>query len=163
MVKMAKKEGLYVKSIKNGTVIDHIQSGMALNVLRILRVDGREGNVLSVVMNVPSKKMKTKDIVKIENRELKPAEVDKIALISPRATINIINEWNVVKKNNVKFQEVIRGIIKCNKNGSSNVDKSRSDNDSKCKNSGNRIFIEIIMYIPCIVINCYLLRMFWWG
>ncbi len=114
MVKMAKKEGLYVKSIKNGTVIDHIQSGMALNVLRILRVDGREGNVLSVVMNVPSKKMKTKDIVKIENRELKPAEVDKIALISPRATINIINEWNVVKKNNVKFQEVIRGIIKCN-------------------------------------------------
>ncbi|MEM4246501.1 MAG: aspartate carbamoyltransferase regulatory subunit, partial [Candidatus Bathyarchaeia archaeon] len=69
---MPEKEELYVKEIKNGTVIDHIRAGMALNVLRILKVDGSEGNVVSVVMNVPSKKIKRKDIVKIESRELKP-------------------------------------------------------------------------------------------
>ncbi|HEW89869.1 MAG TPA: aspartate carbamoyltransferase regulatory subunit, partial [Candidatus Bathyarchaeota archaeon] len=57
-----------VAKIKEGTVIDHITAGRALMVLKILGITGREGFVVSVAMNVPSKKMGRKDIVKIEGR-----------------------------------------------------------------------------------------------
>lgn len=107
------KEELRVRKIREGTVIDHITVGHALPVLRILGITGSGENVVSVVMNVPSKKMNRKDIVKIEGRELNPEEVDKIALLAPRATINIIRDYEVVEKQRVKLPKVIRGIIKC--------------------------------------------------
>jgi len=68
------------------SVIDHITAGNALNVLRILGITGISTAIVSVVMNVPSKRLAfgRKDIVKIEDRELVPAEVDKIALIARR-------------------------------------------------------------------------------
>ena len=106
-------QDLYVKKIKNGSVIDHISNGHALDVLRILGIDGREGHTVSVAMNVLSKKQTKKDIVKVENRELVPGEVDKIALIAPGATINIIRDYEVVKKTRVKLPETIKGIIRC--------------------------------------------------
>ena len=64
-------------------------------------------------MNVPSKTANKKDIVKVENREMKPGEADKIALIAPNATINIIRDYEVVDKTHVKLPEFIRGIVKC--------------------------------------------------
>lgn len=107
------EEELRVRKIKDGTVIDHITAGHALVVLRMLGIDGREGNVLSTVINVLSHQMGRKDIVKIEGRELNPAEVDKIALLAPRATINIIRDYAVVEKQKVKLPKVIRGIVRC--------------------------------------------------
>jgi aspartate carbamoyltransferase regulatory subunit len=104
---------LYVKKIRNGTVIDHILAGHALDVLKILGIDGREGHIVSVAMNVISKKQNKKDIVKVENRELKPGEVDKIALISPSATISIIRDYEVAEKTRVKLPDSIRGIVRC--------------------------------------------------
>jgi len=82
---------LRVRRIQNGTVIDHIAAGQALNVLRILGITDRSTDVMSMVMNVSDRK---KDIVKIEYRELNPGEVDEIALISPDAIINIIRDYN---------------------------------------------------------------------
>ncbi len=105
-----------VRPIKSGTVIDHIPAGQALNVLKILGVTGSTipGNtVISVVMNVPSHAIGTKDIVKVENRELKPREVDKISLIAPTATINIIRNFEVSKKYKVTLPGAIEGIVKC--------------------------------------------------
>jgi aspartate carbamoyltransferase regulatory subunit len=104
---------LRVEKIKDGTVIDHITQGNALNVLRILGITGKEGNVVSIVMNVPSKKLGKKDIVKIEGRELSPREVNMIALIAPKATINIVRNYQVVEKSKVKLPKVIKGIIRC--------------------------------------------------
>src|SRR5438093_211675 len=72
-----------------------------------------EGDIVSVAMNVPSKTASKKDIVKVENRELKPGEVDKIALIAPGATINIIRDYEVAEKTRVKLPDSIRGIVKC--------------------------------------------------
>ncbi len=94
------KEELRVRSIKNGSVIDHITAGNALNVLKILDIIGTTKAIVSVAMNVTSKRLPygRKDIVKIEDRELSPAEVDKIALIAPQATINIIRDYEVVQK-----------------------------------------------------------------
>ena len=104
---------LRVAKIRKGTVIDHISAGNALVVLRILGITGREGFIVSVAMNVPSKKLGRKDIVKIEGRELSREEVDKIALIAPRATINIIRDYKVVRKHRVRLPKVIKNIVRC--------------------------------------------------
>jgi len=46
-----------VTAICNGTVIDHIPAGHALQVIRMLRIDTNRSNPVSLVMNVPSDKM----------------------------------------------------------------------------------------------------------
>ncbi|MEM1606667.1 MAG: aspartate carbamoyltransferase regulatory subunit [Candidatus Bathyarchaeia archaeon] len=107
------RKTLRVSKIKDGTVIDHITKGHALNVIKILGINGRGNGVVTIAMNVPSQKLGVKDIVKIEGRELNPEEVDKIALIAPHATINIIRNYKVVEKQRVKLPSVILGIIKC--------------------------------------------------
>lgn len=106
-----------VTPIRNGTVIDHIQVGMALKVLRIIGVKEDISSTVSVLMHVPSKKAGWKDIVKIEDRELDPKELDKIALVSPDATINIIRDYNVAEKFIVEVPNVIKGIMKCSNPG----------------------------------------------
>lgn len=102
-----------VSKIKNGTVIDHITNGHALDVVKILGITGRRGGVVTVAMNIPSKKLGAKDMVKVEGRELKTEEVDKIALLAPHATINIIRNYEAVEKQRVKLPSVIRDIVKC--------------------------------------------------
>ena len=103
-----------VTPIRNGTVIDHIECGMALKVLRIIGVEGSNvRSTVSILMHVPSKKGGWKDVVKVEDRELDPKEVDKISLISPKATINIIRDFNVAEKYNLRLPDVIRGIVRC--------------------------------------------------
>lgn len=112
-MKLTSKKTLRVSKIKDGTVIDHITSSHALDVTRILGITGRGAGVVTIAMNVPSKKLGHKDMVKVEGRELNPAEVDKIALLAPRATINIIKDYKVIEKKRVKLPENIRGIVKC--------------------------------------------------
>jgi aspartate carbamoyltransferase regulatory subunit len=106
------KKELKIPLIKNGTVIDHITAGNAVKVLHILGIPKSSSSIVSVAMNVKSKFGK-KDIVKVENRELDPNEVDKIALISPKATINFIRDYEVAKKHKVKLPEEILGIVSC--------------------------------------------------
>ena len=102
-----------IELIENGTVIDHIPAGRALTVLKILGITGKEGYRVAVVMNVESRRMGRKDIVKVEGRELEPEEVNKVALIAPTATINIIRDYVVVKKRRVELPETVVGLIKC--------------------------------------------------
>lgn len=104
---------LRVSKIKDGTVIDHITSGYALDVVKILGITGREKGPITIAVNVPSKTHRTKDILKIEGRELNPQEVHKIALIAPHATINIIRDYKVTRKQEVKLPKTIENIIKC--------------------------------------------------
>jgi len=107
-----KTKELKIPRIKDGTVIDHITAGNAIKVLRILGIPKTSSAVVSVAMNVKSK-MGRKDIVKVEGRELNPSEVDKIALISPSATINIIRDYEVAKKHRVKLGTEVVGLVKC--------------------------------------------------
>ena len=112
MVSLTKRT-LRVSKIKDGTVIDHITGGHALDVIKILGVTGRVNEVVTVAMNVPSKALGMKDMVKIEGRELKSEEVDKIALLAPHASINIVRNYKVVEKQRVKLPSIIRGIVEC--------------------------------------------------
>jgi aspartate carbamoyltransferase regulatory subunit len=104
---------LRVSKIKDGTVIDHITGGYALDVVKILGITGREKRVMTIAVNVPSQRFRVKDIVKIEGRALNTQEVNKIALVAPHATINIIRDYVLVEKLEVKLPEVIEAIIKC--------------------------------------------------
>jgi len=104
---------LRVSKIRDGTVIDHVEGGQALNVLAILGIDGSEGLGVSVGMNVPSDRLGRKDIVKVEDRELSQSEVDVLSLIAPEASINIIREFEVVEKNRVTRPDSVTGVLSC--------------------------------------------------
>ncbi len=101
--------------IRNGTVIDHIACGQALNVMKILGVN--ENNIdscISIGIHVSSGKTAGwKDIIKIEDRELDSNTVDKIALIAPDATISIIRDFYVAEKFTVKLDDHVIGLARC--------------------------------------------------
>jgi aspartate carbamoyltransferase regulatory subunit len=107
------EDHLKIDLIKKGTVIDHIRGGWGLMVISILGIKSPTDREISIAVNVQSKRMKHKDIIKIEGRELDSVEVNKIAIIASRATINVIRDTKVVIKNRVKLPKVIEGIIKC--------------------------------------------------
>ena len=105
--------GLLISPIRDGTVIDHINGGEALNVLKIIGITGATTESISVATNVKSSKMGRKDIVKIENRELRKEEVDRIALIAPHATISIIRNFDVYEKKGVDIPALLIGVVRC--------------------------------------------------
>jgi len=110
---MSSDRELRVSKIESGTVIDHISAGQALNVLAILGIDGTDGEVVSIGINVPSDRLGTKDIVKVEGRELSQSELDVLSLIAPAATINIIRDYDVIEKHRVDRPEQVTGILQC--------------------------------------------------
>ena len=101
-----------VYAIEQGTVIDHIQAGKALKVVDILNLD-EYNQIVTVGMNLESQKMVRKDIVKIENKNLNKEELNKIALIAPKATINIIKDFDVAEKFKVEIPEEFKNIVGC--------------------------------------------------
>ncbi|WP_456472068.1 aspartate carbamoyltransferase regulatory subunit [Methanocaldococcus sp.] len=126
-------EELKVKKIKNGTVIDHIDAGKAMMVYKILNIP--DDVSITLAINVPSKKKGRKDILKIENLEIKKEDLDKISLISPDVTINIIKDGEVVKKLKPQIPDKIEGILKCtNPNCITNVEKVKGEFIVESKN-----------------------------
>jgi aspartate carbamoyltransferase regulatory subunit len=104
---------LRVSKIKDGTVIDHISGGYALDVVKMLGITGKEKRVMTIAINVPSKQLGVKDIVKIEGRVLSSDEINRISLVAPYASINIIRNFAVVEKLKVKPPQSVSGIVKC--------------------------------------------------
>lgn len=100
-----------VSALAEGTVIDHLVAGTALKVLDILGISF-EGAV-TIGLNLESRKMGQKDIIKIERREVTPEEVAKIALLSPRATFSIIRDFQVVEKFTPELPQLIENLIRC--------------------------------------------------
>ena len=102
-----------VTAINNGTVIDHVPAGAALAVLRMLGISGDRASPISLVMNVPSSKHGRKDIIKVEDRELTQDELDRLALIAPRASVAIIRSYTVAEKREVSLCEELVNIARC--------------------------------------------------
>ncbi len=101
-----------ISAIRNGTVIDHIPAERVFDVVDILNLRAHQ-DVISLGTNLKSSQPGKKGIVKIAGRELTKAEVDEIAVIAPKATINIIKDFSVVKKEPVALPDHFSGIIKC--------------------------------------------------
>ena len=102
-----------VTAIRNGTVVDHIPSGYAMQVIRILRINTERATPVSLVMNVPSDKLGRKDVLKIEDRELDQEDLDRLALIAPAASIAIIRNHAVAEKMRVELGDDLGNIAKC--------------------------------------------------
>ena len=104
---------LMVRRIKEGTVIDHIDEGKGLQVLNALRINGDDGSLITIALNVPSGKFKKKDIIKVENKFLKDDDTNKLAVIAPTATINMIKEYKLVEKRRASLPNEIDRIFRC--------------------------------------------------
>lgn len=103
---------LNVSAIKDGTVIDHISPNVLFKVISILELDLCK-DMVTIGNNLESKVVGKKGIIKIENRFFKDHEVDKIALIAPKAKLNVIKDYKVVEKRKVSIPHEIDAIAKC--------------------------------------------------
>ena len=102
-----------VTAIRNGTVVDHIPAGHALQVIQMLRINMTRTTPVSLVMNVPSDKLGRKDVLKVEDRELNQEELDRLALIAPTASIAIIRNHAVAEKLKVELADDLVNIASC--------------------------------------------------
>ncbi len=101
---------LTISSIKKGIVIDHIKPGKGINIFNFLQLDKVDYRV-ALIMNVPSKKMGFKDIIKIDNNI--DIDLDVLGLIDPNITINIIEDEIILNKYKPNIPDNIENIIKC--------------------------------------------------
>lgn len=107
-----KEKTLSVSAIKEGTVIDHIRAGQALKIIRLLRLNANENRV-TVGLNLKSKSVGLKDIIKVENVFLTESQAAQIAIFSPDATVNVIQNYEVAKKFKVQMPEAIAAVLAC--------------------------------------------------
>ena len=107
-----KEKQLKVSAIKNGTVLDHIPSGQVFKVIDILGLYD-SAHPVTFGVNLDSKSMGRKGIIKISERFFKDDELNKIALIAPNASVNIIRDFEVVEKKVLEIPETISGIVRC--------------------------------------------------
>jgi aspartate carbamoyltransferase regulatory subunit len=109
--KSVAEQTIKVAALREGTVIDHLVAGTALKVLSVLGI--KFDGAVTIGLNLDSRKAGRKDIIKIEKREVTPEEVERIALISPRATFSIIRDFQVTQKFTPTLPERIESLIKC--------------------------------------------------
>jgi aspartate carbamoyltransferase regulatory subunit len=106
------KKELKVSAIANGTVIDHIPQGHVSKVMNILNLENFEDQIYFGA-NLDSKKFGKKGIIKVSNRFFKEAEINKIAIVAPTATMIEIRDYDVTRKTGVEIPDEIVGLIKC--------------------------------------------------
>jgi len=103
---------LSVSAIKEGTVIDHIAAGSALKIISLLRLSENKTRV-TVGLNLKSRSMGLKDLIKVENLFISPAHAAQIAIFAPKATITAIENYKVAKKFKVEMPEAIPSVLMC--------------------------------------------------
>lgn len=101
-----------VSALENGTVLDHIPAENVYEALEILNLKGIE-NQITIGINLASKRDGKKGIIKIADRFFEDEELNKLALIAPKATVNVIRDFKVVEKKTLEMPEEIIGIAKC--------------------------------------------------
>ncbi|QAT42497.1 aspartate carbamoyltransferase regulatory subunit [Aminipila luticellarii] len=101
---------MLVNSIEKGIVIDHITAGLGAKILEYLDID-LNTNTVAFIMNACSKKHGKKDIVKIQN--VTDVNLDVLGLIEPNATVNVIENGEIVKKITLQVPETVTNVIKC--------------------------------------------------
>ncbi|MBI2559072.1 aspartate carbamoyltransferase regulatory subunit [Candidatus Woesearchaeota archaeon] len=106
------KRELKISAIDEGTVIDHIPTDATFKVAEILDLENHKG-IVSIATNLQSKRIGKKGIVKVGGKSLTQDEVNKIAIVAPEATVNIIKNYDVKEKIKVKTPEIIDNVVKC--------------------------------------------------
>jgi aspartate carbamoyltransferase regulatory subunit len=107
------KKELAVAALENGTVIDRIPSEQLFKVVSMLSLNTIP-NSITIGNNLHSGKIGKKGIIKVADYFFRDEEINKIALIAPDATINVIRDYKVVEKYHITLHDTLRGIICCN-------------------------------------------------
>ena len=108
---MGRKE-LVVSALENGTVLDHIPAENVYKALDLLDLKGI-GNQITIGINLNSKAQGRKGIIKVEDKFFEDDELNKLALIAPQATVNVIRDFKVVEKKKLSMPKEVIGIAKC--------------------------------------------------
>jgi len=101
---------LNIESIKSGLVIDHIRAGSGAKIFSWLGLDKAEYSV-ALIMNVPSKAMGKKDIIKIDN--IINIDYSVLGFIDPNITVNVIKNEQIAEKITLSLPEKVENVIKC--------------------------------------------------
>jgi aspartate carbamoyltransferase regulatory subunit len=99
-----------VEAIANGTVIDHLPSAVTLKVANLI---SEPDDMLLIGVNFRSARHGTKGVVKISGRELSTETLSRLALLAPQATVCIIRDYKVWRKETVAVPERFVGIAIC--------------------------------------------------
>lgn len=103
---------LAVAALRHGTVIDHIPADVLFKAVRILGIEQMTTNV-TIGNNLSSHRLGRKGIIKVADVEFADDVLNRIALIAPKANINIIRDYVVVKKFPIELPDEITGIVRC--------------------------------------------------
>lgn len=101
---------LTINSIKDGIVIDHITAGCGVKIFNYMGLDKVDFPV-ALIMNVNSKKLGKKDIIKIEN--IIDIDYTVLGLIDPNITIDVIEKEVRKVKKKLEMPERVENVIKC--------------------------------------------------
>ena len=108
---MTRKE-LVVSALENGTVLDHITAEYVYKALDLLNLKGVESQI-TIGINLASKLHGKKGIIKIADKFFEDEDLNKLALIAPKATVNVIRDFKVVEKKTLETPAEVVGIAKC--------------------------------------------------
>ena len=100
-----------IDSIVNGIVIDHIAAGRGMQLYKLLGLDKLDNCSVAIIMNVHSRKMGRKDIIKVDATI--DLDLDAIGYVDPNATVNIIHDGTLVEKKDIGLPEKLVNIIHC--------------------------------------------------
>jgi len=101
---------LNIGGLNQGVVIDHIEAGGAMKIYEYLQLEKTEAQV-AIIKNAKSNKMGKKDIIKIEGPIT--MDLDVLAVMDPKITINVIENDVIVEKRHLHYPEHVTGVIKC--------------------------------------------------
>ena len=106
------RKDLVVSALENGTVLDHIPAENVYKALDILNLKGIESQI-TLGINLTSKVHGKKGIIKIADKFFEDDELNKLALIAPNATVNVIRDFQVVEKKKLEMPKEVIGIARC--------------------------------------------------
>ena len=118
------KSKLLVEAIANGTVIDHIAPGQAINIIRMFKFLGK------------------KDIIKISDVVFSPAQTEQIAVLAPNATINQIKDFKVVDKYKLRLPLETVGVFKCPNSNCITNDERDANARFKISTENGKVFMK---------------------
>lgn len=101
---------LEVKGIQNGIVIDHIKAGNGIKLFNKLLAEYKSEPCV-LLMNVESKQLGKKDIIKLEN--VKEIDLNLLGLIDKNISVSIIENSHVVSKMTAQIPDEVRGLFAC--------------------------------------------------
>ena len=101
---------MIVDSIERGIVIDHITAGIGHRIIEALNIDTK-AHTVAFIMNATSEKHGHKDLIKIV--DVTDVDLTVLGLLDPNATVNVIENGQIVKKINLSLPEKVTDVIKC--------------------------------------------------